>query len=118
MINYKPLGSRVIVRIISKTEVKIAGQTLTIARGVNKYGSASKEWEDTVLSAEVIKVGPDSKDIAGGDVVILPGYAGKWIDSDIAGSAETHRIVDEADILAIDEDATAKLRQQGEPVNA
>lgn len=110
--NYKPLGSRVLIKVLTRTEIEIAGITLAVSRGVNKYGKAPKETDEQILHCEVLKKGDSALDVEIGDVVIIAGYAGRWIDADIADAPQTHRIVDESDILAIDLEQTEKLKSQ------
>ena len=111
--NYKPFGKRLIIRIITCKEIEIAGQKLTIAKGVNQYGKSQKEWEQD-LWAEVIKLGRDitpEDDLKEGDVIFIQGSAGRWIDADIAKSAATHRIIDYYDVLMVDPDKKALLTE-------
>lgn len=109
--DYKPLGSRVLVKVLTRSEIEVGGITLALARGVNKYGKAPKETDEQILRCEVLKKGDSALDVEIGDVVIIAGYAGRWLDADLVDGPQTHRIVDEADILAIDLEQTEKLKQ-------
>lgn len=107
--NYRPLGDRLIVRLLGKPKVTVAGMELTIAR-VGK-----KEWEDEVVWAEVVARGQDVKEVEIGEVVIMAGHAGKWVDYDIhAGDERTHRVIDFMDALAVDEERTQELKKSQE----
>lgn len=109
--NYKPLGSRLIVKILESKEVEVAGMKLSVAKGVNKFGKASHEWESNTLFAQVIKRGDGVTDVEENDVVVISGLAGHWLDKDLhASDWNTHRVIDESDILCIDIDQTEKLR--------
>lgn len=112
--NYKPLGSRILVKVRTTSEVTVGGITLAVAKGVNKFGKAKHEFDEQVLACEVLKTGDAVDDVAAGDIVIIPGYAGKWVDRDLVNAPETHRIVDIADVIAIDLEATEKLKTNQE----
>lgn len=104
--NFKPLGSRVLVKVVERREIKIAGQTLTVARGVNKHGRAKHEWEDEIVRALVVRVGELTTQVSEGDVVILGGAAGIHVDGNAVDSDQDHRMVHEDELIAIDLDAT------------
>ena len=106
--NYKPIGARLIVRILERPEFMVAGIKLTTPR-VGKH-----EWSDEILWAEVIKLGDACGDhISIGDVVIMRGDAGKWVDYEIhAGDTRTHRVVEFDEVLAIDIERTDALKQE------
>lgn len=113
--NYRPLGNRVIVKILEKNQVSIAGITLAVARGRDRAGNSTKEWADQCLWAEIMRTGPDVTAVEVGQVVVISGAAGKWLDKDLhTGSDLTHRVVYDDEILCIDLDKTAEL-QRGAP---
>lgn len=107
MIDYKPLGSRVIVRIITRGKVSVGGVDLQIARKVNH-----KEWSDECVWAEVIRAGASAVDVSVGDVIIMGGAAGKWLDKDLVKTEDTMRVIDESEALCIDERMTEDLKQK------
>lgn len=103
--NYRPLGSRLLVKILTKQKVKLGSTEIVIARKENH-----REWSDECLWAEVISIGESvSEDIDKGMVVVIGGAAGKWVDRDLTDGSATHRIIDEDEVLAIDEEMTASL---------
>ncbi len=102
--NYKPLGSRVVVKILHDDKVKVGGLMLTIASPGKK-----KEWDVETLRAQAIRCGPDVVHILEGDIIVMTGAAGRWLDFDLHGTSDTHRIVDEGEILAIEELETANV---------
>lgn len=117
MLKYKPLGSRVLVKILTKTEIKVAGQTLLVAKGVNKYGKTKHEWNEEVLRALVLRRGEDATDIEDGDVVLIDGAAGKHVDWDISESTDTHRVIYQDEIIAVDVEETESLKNKQETAN-
>lgn len=110
--NFKPLGSRVLLRVTEIKEVKIAGQTLTIAKGVDKFGKTKHEWDDAVVRAEVIKLGELADKVEVGDIVLVGGAVGVHVDGVAVSSEQDHRMVHEDDIIAIDIEATELARKK------
>ena len=87
--NIKPLGERVVIKMVEMEETTKSGIILT---------AAAKEKPQV---AEVVAVGPGTKDVAMelsvGDKVVISKYAGTEVKLD----GETVIIVRQTDILAI-----------------
>lgn len=109
--NYRPMGNRIVIKVLTRSEVEVGGIKLAVARGVNQFGKGPKEWESDVLRAEIVRVGPDVQSVEEGQVVIIPGASGRWMDFDIHGTTDTHRICDEDEVLAIEEPETDESKE-------
>jgi co-chaperonin GroES (HSP10) len=62
----------------------------------------SKHWQEEQYEAEVVNVGPNVDEVAVGDLVIISGEAGKWLDPGVVDPTDletTYRLVTESDIL-------------------
>mmetsp|Transcript_95854 Transcript_95854/g.133044 ORF Transcript_95854/g.133044 Transcript_95854/m.133044 type:complete len:102 (+) Transcript_95854:37-342(+) len=87
--NYKPLGSRVLVRRnVQKTET---------AAGILIPEAATKKINEGVVTA----VGPDVDQVKAGDQILLPEWGGVGISLGDAGKDSTMWLFKADDILAI-----------------
>ena len=88
----KPLGRKLFVRLRSEKE-----------RGGLLIPQTGKEWKQPVIEAEVLSVGPEVREVEVGDVALIQGHAGKWMDGSMMTDDPdlTHRIIDEDDVHAI-----------------
>lgn len=68
--------------------------------------SIGKEWKQDQIECDVVGVGPWVDEVAVGDVVIIEGHAGKWLDAgtwDENDKGTTYRILKTDDILLVAE---------------
>ena len=87
----KPIGTNILVRLNHRKEV--AGLLIP---------DKAKRWQESTLEAEVIAVGPHVASVEPGDIVIIEGHAGKWIDPGLAGDpTEIFRMITKPDILLV-----------------
>lgn len=66
-----------------------------------------KRWQENRIEAKIIAKGPYVSSVEVGEVVLIEGSAGKWIDPGLAGDPEkTFRFITKADIIAVIEPET------------
>ena len=67
-----------------------------------------KRWKEATLRAEIVAVGPFVNEVAPGEIIVMEGAAGKWIDKDLTPDpAEIYRMITSNDILLVEEQEVA-----------
>lgn len=93
MIN--PTNSNVLVKLLHRGEV--AGLMIP---------DKAKRWQESMIECEVVVAGPYAREVEPGDVIVIEGHAGKWIDKDLAPDpTEIYRMIDQSEILLVKEAA-------------
>lgn len=84
-------------RVFIKVE-KLAEQTKSGIKLV-KQGA---EWQNETLLAEIVNKHDKDADIEVGQVVLIRGDAGRWVDPELVGDRDyTYRIIDKDEIIGI-----------------
>ena len=86
----KPLDGKVLIRV--HEEKRKDGLVL-----VSKKHDDEKE----VLVVEVLEVGEGVVGFGVGDKVLIRGYSGHWIGSEVVDSTITHRVIDASEVMAV-----------------
>lgn len=103
--NIKPTGSRVLVERLVATEIKTEGgiyltpgltYSADVPNGIQHIKEVDQASEPDAHQAKVISVGPDTKGVKEGDVVLVGKYAGVDLFKD-----RVSYIINEHDVLAI-----------------
>ncbi len=90
-----PTNSNIFVKLLHREEV--AGLIIP---------DKAKRWQEKMIECEVEAIGPFVRDVAVGEIVVIEGSAGKWIDGDICPfPTETYRMIDQSEVLLVKEAA-------------
>lgn len=93
MIEVKPLGTKLYVKVFRETQTK-SGLVI-----VHK----KEEWQDETLQALICEVGSGCSypELKPGVIVIVPGHAGKWIDPELTPDSDAvYRMIDQEEVVA------------------
>lgn len=94
-----PTNSNIFVKLLHRKPVESGGVELLIP-------DKNKRWQEDVLECEVVRCGPFAREVEPGDVVIIEGSSGKWIDNDLTPDpTEKYRMIDQSEILLVREAA-------------
>lgn len=98
----KPTGSRLLVKMIPRTEQLSNALSLTL---VDK----EKHWRHAFRKGKIIAVGPFVRDVEVGQVVVMEGSAGTTLDGREVGLGEEYRWLKEYEALAVEEPVKTEL---------
>lgn len=87
----RPIGQNILVKL--KHRESSVGLTIP---------DKAKRWQEKTLECEVVSIGPYVRSIEVGEVVMIEGHSGKWIDQELTDDpTETYRMIDRSDVIAI-----------------
>ena len=92
----KPRGKKILVEMID------AMQTVHNPLGLTLIDQ-KKHWEHKSRRGRVIAVGPKVREVGLGEVVIMPGSAGRTLDGLDVAYGENYRWLEEREIAAVEE---------------
>jgi co-chaperonin GroES (HSP10) len=92
-VNITPVKGKLLIKLET-----LKGETKSGIKLVN-----SKEtWENETILAEIVSKHEDNRDVEVGDVIVICGHAGKWIDPELMQDYDyTYRIIEESEVIAI-----------------
>jgi co-chaperonin GroES (HSP10) len=91
-VNIMPVKGKLLVKVNKKSDETKSGLKLV------RQGEV---WQEETILAEVINKPVENKDVEIGDVVIIRGDAGRWIDPVLVEDNDyIYRIIDEEEIIA------------------
>lgn len=91
-----------------KVFVKLEHKKDTTASGIKIVNTRKHEWEENTVLAEIVGKHPDDQEIEVGQIAIIRGEAGRWIDPTLVEDDEfTYRIIDKEEIIALVSQPTA-----------
>lgn len=88
-----PVSGKLLIKI-----EKLADQTKS---GI-KLVKTGAEWQNETLLAEIVAKPEDNHDVEVGQVVVVRGDAGRWIDPELVEDREyTYRIIEKDEVIGI-----------------
>lgn len=101
-VNIKPVSGKLLIKIEKLGEETKSGIKLV------KQGP---EWQNETLLAEVMAKPDDNKEVEAGQVILIRGDAGRWIDPELVEDRDyTYRIIDKEEIIAVVEQVESPLQ--------
>lgn len=102
----------IITPTAGKVFVKLEHKKDTTASGIKIVNTRKHEWEENTVLAEIVGKHPDDRDYEVGQVAVIRGEAGRWIDPSLVEDDEfTYRIIDKEEIIAIVSQQSMSERQ-------
>lgn len=96
-----PVGGKVLIKIEKQADQTKSGIKLV------KQGP---EWNNETLLAEIVSKNEKDNEIEIGQIAVIRGDAGRWIDPELVEDREfTYRIIDKEEIIAIVNQQPASL---------
>jgi len=87
----------------NKLLVKLASQSDETKSGL-KIVKKDEQWQEETVKAEILAKHDGVKDVEVGEVVLIAGHAGKWLDPGLIEEADKgfiYRIIEADEIIAV-----------------
>ena len=94
----------VITPVLGKVLVKIAKDAGETKSGI-KLVRQGEIWHNETALAEIVQIHPKEQEITVGQVVVIAGSAGRWIDPELVNDDEfLYRMIDKDEIIGVAEE--------------
>jgi len=91
----------VITPVKGKVLIKLEGIKSETKSGI-KLVNTKETWQNETLLAEIVGKHADNHDVEIGEVVVVRGDAGRWIDPELMQDDDyIYRIIDEEEIIGV-----------------
>jgi co-chaperonin GroES (HSP10) len=92
-VEFRPINDHLLIRL-----QKIKDET----KSGLKLVQSKEDWQHETIIAEVMAITAEEKDVKVGDIVVIRGDAGRWIDPGLVDDNEfTYRLIDKNEVLSI-----------------